>query len=120
MSPWGNTKLSHKAETNNIFLVTTVTSVAHLSFPTVHQHHPSSCEEHFMKSVFLSGLDAGYGTFQLQIASVIPAQVDNDINVWQMFCLHEMIYSYSSSCTGVQYQNEIQQVLHRAKQHILI
>lgn len=79
MSPLGNTKLSHKAETNNIFLVTTVTSVGHLSFPTV--HYPSYCKEYFMKSLFLSELDAGYGTFQLQIAGVIPAQVDNDINV---------------------------------------
>lgn len=102
MSPLGNTKLSQKAELNSSVLITTMPSL-HTPSPPPHTHNSTILgilKNVFWKVDFLGGLDTGYGTFQLQVASVILAQAGNDVNVRQVFCLHEMVYSYSSSCTG--------------------
>lgn len=38
-------------------------------------------KKHFLKTGFFRGLDNGCGTFQQQIASMILAQADNNVNV---------------------------------------
>lgn len=106
VSPLSNTKLSYKAETFFWLLLWHQLD----SPPPTQLHCPSYFKEHFLNSGFHRGLDTAYGTFQLQIASTDLAQVSNNVNVWQVFHLCEMTYSNSSSCTGVQCQNEAQQV----------
>lgn len=90
VSPLGNAKLSHKAETNSTILITNVTSAGHLSSPSgisiVLEH------EKWVSQWFGCWIQ----NTQLQTASTILAHTGDDVNIWQMFCLHEMIYSHSS------------------------
>lgn len=73
------TKMKHLI----FFLVATMTSVGH---PHSHTHTQTMAlaqifKAHFLKTGFFRGLDNGCGTFQQQIASMILAQADNNVNV---------------------------------------
>lgn len=94
VSPLGNAKLSHKAETNSTILVANLTSAGQLFLPP--RPPPSGISTVLEHEKWVSQqFGCWIQNIQLQIASMILAHID-DINIWQMFCLHEMIYSYSS------------------------